>query len=122
MLVSTPGQFFVPHQDSEKADDMVASLVVALPGNLTGGALRVTHRGETSEYRSSKHALSFVAFYADCFHEVRPVRAGNRIVFTYNLLLAGATAVTPQRRHAQRSTPGTDRLVAPRSLAVQRGL
>ena len=33
MLVYAPGQFFVSHQDSEKADDMVAgaTLVVTLP-------------------------------------------------------------------------------------------
>jgi hypothetical protein len=31
MLVYAPGQFFVEHQDSEKNDAMVASLVVGLP-------------------------------------------------------------------------------------------
>ena len=91
MLVYTPGQFFVPHQDSEKTDAMIASLVVTLPGSFTGGSLRVTHRGETSEYRSSKRQLSCVAFYADCRHEVRPVRTGSRIVLTYNLLLMNDT-------------------------------
>lgn len=98
MLVYTPGQFFVPHQDSEKTDGMIASLVVTLPGSFTGGSLRVTHRGEMSEHRSSNCALSFVAFYADCRHEVRPVRTGNRIVLTYNLLLksdASASASEP---------------------------
>src|SRR5664279_1164796 len=94
MLVYTPGQFFVPHQDSEKTDGMIASLVVTLPGSFTGGSLLVRHRGETSEYRSSKRTLSFVAFYADCRHEVRPVRTGNRIVLTYNLLLKNDTAAS----------------------------
>jgi hypothetical protein len=89
MLVYAPGQFFVPHQDSEKADDMVATLVVTLPGTCTGGSLLIHHRGETATYRSTKHALSFVAFYADCRHEIRPVRSGHRVVLTYNLLLRG---------------------------------
>ncbi|MGH9179600.1 MAG: hypothetical protein ACRD0N_13725 [Acidimicrobiales bacterium] len=31
MLVYAPGQFFVPHQDSEKDDAMVGTLVVTLP-------------------------------------------------------------------------------------------
>lgn len=31
MLVYEPGHFFVSHQDSEKTDDMVGSLVVVLP-------------------------------------------------------------------------------------------
>jgi hypothetical protein len=92
MLVYAPGQFFVPHQDSEKADEMVGSLVVTLPGSFTGGALIIEHGGVTATYRSSKKALSFVAFYADCRHEIRPVRSGYRIVLTYDLLVRGDTA------------------------------
>jgi hypothetical protein len=87
MLVYAPGQFFLPHQDSEKHDEMVGSLVVTLPGSFTGGALVVEHRGKRVSYRGSKQALSFVAFYADCRHEVKPVRSGHRIVLTYNLRL-----------------------------------
>ncbi|HEY5853507.1 MAG TPA: 2OG-Fe(II) oxygenase, partial [Aldersonia sp.] len=90
MLVYTRGQFFGPHQDSEKDDQMVASLVVTLPGTFTGGSLVVTHRGERTVYRSLKHKLSFVAFYSDCRHEVRSVRSGHRVVLTYNLMLADA--------------------------------
>lgn len=86
MLVYAPGQFFVPHQDSEKADAMVGSLVVGLPSTFAGGALAVQHRGETANYRGSKKALSLVAFYSDCRHQVRPVTAGYRIVLTYNLV------------------------------------
>lgn len=92
MLVYAPGQFFVPHQDSEKQDTMVGTLVVTLPSSFKGGALVVEHGGETATYRSSKQSLSFVAFYADCRHQVRPVRSGYRIVLTYNLLLRGETA------------------------------
>ncbi len=89
MLVYGPGQFFVSHQDSEKADDMVATLVVTLPGAFKGGSLLIRHGGETVTYRSTKRTLSFVAFYADCRHEIRPVRSGHRVVLTYNLLLRG---------------------------------
>ncbi|MGH9269589.1 MAG: 2OG-Fe(II) oxygenase, partial [Acidimicrobiales bacterium] len=91
MLVYAPGQFFAAHQDSEKADGMVGSLVVTLPGAFTGGALLVDHGGERATYRSSKARLSMVAFYADCRHEIRPVRTGYRIVLTYNLLSIGDT-------------------------------
>lgn len=95
MLVYARGQFFVPHQDSEKADAMVGSLVVTLPTPLTGGALVVEHGGETATYRSSKKSLSLVAFYADCRHQIRPVKSGHRIVLTYDLLLReAATAAT----------------------------
>jgi len=88
MLVYAPGQFFLPHQDSEKADEMVGTLVVTLPSAFRGGTLVVEHQGESASYRGSKKHLSFVAFYADCRHEVRPVEDGYRIVLTYNLILA----------------------------------
>ena len=95
MLVYAPGQFFVPHQDTEKAEAMVGSLVVTLPSAFTGGALVVTHGGQRATYRSAKRSLSFVAFYADCRHELRPVKSGYRIVLTYNLMLHGGTAPAP---------------------------
>src|SRR6266496_2703166 len=66
MLVYAPGQFFAPHQDSEKADAMIGTLVVTLPSASSGGVLTVEHGGRTETYRSSKDALTFVAFYADC--------------------------------------------------------
>ncbi len=47
MLVYGKGQFS-PHQDSEKDDAMVGSLVVGLPSTFRGGELVVHHRGETS--------------------------------------------------------------------------
>ncbi|MDP9120100.1 MAG: 2OG-Fe(II) oxygenase, partial [Acidobacteriota bacterium] len=89
MLVYAPGQFFQRHQDSEKADGMIGTLVVTLPAAWKGGAMVVEHRGEKVTYRASKQPLSFIAFYADCHHEVCPVKEGYRIVLTYNLLLEG---------------------------------
>ncbi len=86
MLVYAPGQFFLPHQDSEKTEDMIGTLVVTLPASFRGGAIRVQHQGEKVVYRGSSRRLSFVAFYADCTHEVRPVKEGYRIVLTYNLI------------------------------------
>jgi hypothetical protein len=89
MLVYEPGQFFVAHQDSEKDDTMVGTLVVTLPSAHTGGELVIEHGGEATAYRGHKVALSLVAFYANCRHEVRPVKSGHRITLTYNLLLRG---------------------------------
>ena len=76
ILVYAPGQFFVAHQDSEKDDAMIGSLVVGLPSTFKGGALEVQHAGQTATYRGSTKALSFVAFYGDCHHQVKPVRSG----------------------------------------------
>jgi hypothetical protein len=91
MLVYGKGQFFLPHQDSEKDDAMVGTLVVSLPSAHTGGELVVEHGGESVTYRTSKEDLSFVAFYADCRHQVKPVKSGYRVTLTLNLLAASET-------------------------------
>ena len=90
LLVYAPGQFFVPHQDSEKSDAMIGTLVATLPSVFTGGDLIVQHHGKERVHRGSRHDIELVAFYADCRHEVRPVKSGYRIVLTYNLMLSGA--------------------------------
>jgi predicted 2-oxoglutarate/Fe(II)-dependent dioxygenase YbiX len=100
MLVYEPGQFFVTHQDSEKDDAMVGALVVTLPSAHTGGELVIEDRGETMEYRGSAVAVSLVAFYSDCRHQVLPVKTGNRITLTYNLLLKGDTGAAAVSRMA----------------------
>ena len=87
LLVYGKGQFFLPHQDSEKDDAMVGTLVVSLPSSHTGGELVVEHDGKTVAYRASTAEVSVAAFYADCRHEVKPVRTGYRVTFTCNLLL-----------------------------------
>jgi hypothetical protein len=86
MLVYGEGQFFLPHQDSEKHDAMVGTLVVSLPSAHTGGELIIDHAGETRTYRASKEQLTLLAFYADCRHQVTPVRSGYRVTLTFNLL------------------------------------
>ena len=87
LLVYGPGQFFAPHQDSEKADGMIGSLVVLLPSDSKGGALAIEHHDEKVSYRGSSNQLVLVAFYADCRHEVRPVTSGYRAALTFNLFL-----------------------------------
>lgn len=77
VLMYERGQFFAPHKDSEKGDAMVGTLVVTLPSTSRGGALVVQHGGRREEYRSSNWLLSFVAFYADCQHEVLPLTSGH---------------------------------------------
>lgn len=91
MLVYSKGQFFLPHQDSEKDDAMVGTLVVSLPSVHTGGELVIDHAGESTAYRASKEELTFVAFYADCPHQVTPVRSGYRVTLTFNLLCGSET-------------------------------
>ena len=92
LLVYETNQHFLAHQDAEKDDSMVGTLVVTLPSGYTGGELMVGHNEEWEAYRGSKTALSLVAFYADCRHEVLRVNSGYRITLTYNLLLHGDTS------------------------------
>ncbi len=103
LLVYGPGQFFAPHQDSERADDMVASLIVQLPSRHQGGALVVEHRGQKKVFRHAvrgANALSLCAFYADCHHEVKPVASGHRIVLTHQLLHREAARERPSNAPA----------------------
>ncbi|MCX3063777.1 2OG-Fe(II) oxygenase [Streptomyces beihaiensis] len=86
LLVYGKGQFFLPHQDSEKNDAMVGSLVVSLPSHHTGGELVVAHGGRSIIHQASRERLTFTAFYADCRHEVKPVKSGYRVTLTMNLL------------------------------------
>ena len=92
LLVYEPGQFFLAHQDSEKDDSMIGTLVVTLPSNYAGGELMVGRGEEWKAYRGSTRALSAVAFYADCRHEVLKVKSGYRVTLTYNLLARGDTS------------------------------
>ncbi|MGQ0840720.1 2OG-Fe(II) oxygenase [Actinokineospora sp.] len=92
MLVYGKDQFFLPHQDSAKDDAMVGTLVVSLPSAHTGGELVIDHAGESTAYRASKEDLTFVAFYADCRHQVTPVRSGYRVTLTFNLLACTAAS------------------------------
>ncbi|MFI8746368.1 2OG-Fe(II) oxygenase [Pseudomonas sp. NPDC077186] len=86
LLVYAPGQFFAVHQDSEKAEGMLGTLVISLPSRFTGGEFVVSHQGQTLRARGSESRLSLIAFYADCHHEVRPVKQGYRVALTYNLI------------------------------------
>ncbi len=92
LLVYEQNQHFLAHQDSEKDDSMVGTLVVTLPSSYAGGELMVGHNEEWKAHRGSKTALSLVAFYADCRHEVLKVTSGYRITLTYNLLVHGDTS------------------------------
>jgi predicted 2-oxoglutarate/Fe(II)-dependent dioxygenase YbiX len=59
---------------------MFGSLIVQLPGDHSGGDLVISHGGSTQSYGKTQlgGGLSYVAFYADCTHEVKPVTRGHR--------------------------------------------
>ena len=92
LLLYEPGSFFLPHRDGEKLDRMVATLVVGLPSKFEGGELLVRHEGKEQKIDfagpESLFKIHYAAFYADCEHEVRPVKSGYRLCLVYNLTLA----------------------------------
>lgn len=91
LLIYEKGGHFLSHRDSEKLDGMVASLIVVLPNPFYGGGLEVRHAGNTRHFdfssASSRGVTSYVAFYADCKHEVKRVDSGVRMCLAYNLVL-----------------------------------
>jgi hypothetical protein len=93
LLLYEPGGFFLPHRDGEKLDRMVATLVIVLPSSYEGGELVVRHDGQerTIDFGDPDDRpfhSHFAAFYADCEHEIRPLRKGYRLCLVYNLSLA----------------------------------
>jgi hypothetical protein len=101
LLIYAPGQFFLPHRDSEKAGGMLGTLVVTLPSRCSGGELAILHQGTKQLFGGSSTQLTLTAFYGDCRHEVRPVRRGYRVALTYNLIVQGEPA---------RAVPASDHL------------
>lgn len=91
LLVYEEGSFFISHRDTEKIPNMFATLVINLPSEHRGGELIVGHGGKSNSYffenNDGLHP-DFVSFYADCYHEVKPVTQGYRICLIYNLAIA----------------------------------
>lgn len=40
--------------------------------------------------------MQYVAFFADCEHELTPLASGMRLVLTYNLVFTGPSAAAPR--------------------------
>jgi hypothetical protein len=90
LLIYERGQFFDYHQDSEKINGMVATLIVVLPSSHSGGTLIIDNQGEKKEFKSSQFPLdklTFIVFYADCHHAITELKSGYRLALTYNLIL-----------------------------------
>jgi hypothetical protein len=90
LLVYEEGDFFVAHKDSEKESGMFGTLVVVLPSKHTGGELHVRFDGkeEIIDFVETinNYEIPFVAFYADCEHEIKKIISGYRVALVYNLL------------------------------------
>ena len=90
LLLYETGDFFLPHQDSEKEKGMFGTLVVGLLSSHTGGEMVIRFDGREQKVdfapATSSYKIPYAAFYADCEHEIKPITSGYRICLVYNLL------------------------------------
>ena len=92
LLLYEKGSFFKTHRDSEKVDGMFGTLVIVLPSAFTGGELVVKHAGDIKAFEQasgSGFGSQYMAFYADCQHELKAVTSGHRLCLVYNLVKVG---------------------------------
>ncbi|CZT25737.1 uncharacterized protein RCC_11406 [Ramularia collo-cygni] len=95
LLIYGEGAMFKPHRDTEKAEGMFGTLVIALSSPHQGGDVAVSFNGKQKVMETSPDSAwstSFLAWYGDVLHEVRPVTKGYRIVLTYNMMHTGPSA------------------------------
>jgi hypothetical protein len=91
---------------SEKAEGILATLVIVLPSKPEGGEVKLIHTGKMKKLGASKflksicytsHGEPYVLFrsepqlttyvrFADITHEIKPVLSGYRLVLRYNLI------------------------------------
>ncbi|KAE9179052.1 hypothetical protein PF005_g23834 [Phytophthora fragariae] len=94
MLIYGEGGHFVKHQDTEKEDGMIATLVVQLPSSHEGGDL-VVYRGGKERYRhdfgkaegTAAFLPHYAVHYADAQHSLEEVTKGYRLALVYSICL-----------------------------------
>ncbi|ETI35837.1 hypothetical protein F443_17902 [Phytophthora nicotianae P1569] len=94
LLVYGEGGHFKKHQDTEKEDGMVATLVVQLPSLHEGGNL-VVYRGGEVKYchafgkkeGTAEYLPHYAVHYADAEHALEKVTKGYRLVLVYSICL-----------------------------------
>lgn len=131
LLVYEKGGFFLPHQDSEKAPGMFATLIIGLPSRHEGGLLRVSFDGKEEVGDFSAHDQGFTfpyaAFFADCEHELTEVTAGYRVCLVYNLCRTKAgkrpqplatSGIVEELAAAIAALPPAEEVAAPRTVLL----
>jgi hypothetical protein len=98
LLIYEEGDFFLPHKDSEKEPGMFGTLIIGLPSTHTGGELIIRFDGKEKivdfSLPASNYKMPYVAFFADCEHEIKPITSGYRACLVYNLLQPSTSKVT----------------------------
>lgn len=80
LLLYEEGGFFKKHRDTEKSAGIFATLVVQLPSIFEGGSFIVSDGGKSQTFEmatdTAPYSCQYVAHYADCEHEIQPVKSG----------------------------------------------
>ncbi|MCA9199398.1 MAG: 2OG-Fe(II) oxygenase [Planctomycetales bacterium] len=115
LLIYPKGGFFLPHRDSEKRKGMVATMVVVMPSKFGGGELVIRHGGRQPSFSfpeaKSQTQPQYVAFFADCQHEVKKVTSGVRVCLAFNLILKPEPK-SQQSKSASAVDPALEKQVA----------
>ncbi|KAJ3785982.1 hypothetical protein GGU10DRAFT_268129 [Lentinula aff. detonsa] len=80
---------FLPHQDTVKAQNMFATIIVVLPSPYTGGQVHISHSSSKQIFSFDSNSLlstAVMAWYTDVQHEVKPITSGYRLALSYNLI------------------------------------
>lgn len=90
LLIYEEGDFFLSHKDSEKELGMFGTLIIGLPSAHTGGAFIIRFDGKEKivdfSTSASNFKIPYLAFFADCEHEIKPITSGYRVCLVYNLI------------------------------------
>ncbi|GMF15193.1 unnamed protein product [Phytophthora lilii] len=108
LVIYGPGSRSYKQQEA-RPDCCVATLIVQLPSEYTGGAMVAYHDGGKKQIRydlsndnmSSAFRPQYVVCSADSNSEVEQITSGYRLVMHYSLLLPPGTPPTRQTRAAQ---------------------
>lgn len=74
---------------TEKSDGMFATIIVVLPSLYSGGQVHVSHGSSRKTFdlaSTSAFTTSFLTWYTDVVHEVKPITSGYRLALSYNLI------------------------------------
>ncbi|KAH8111037.1 hypothetical protein DFH11DRAFT_710036 [Phellopilus nigrolimitatus] len=98
LLLYEAGSHFLPHQDTEKAPGMFATVIIVLPSFYNGGQVHVSHGSQKQVFdfaSSSESTYSLLTWYADVMHEVKPITAGHRLALSFNLIHTAPSLPAP---------------------------
>lgn len=78
---------------------MLATIVLVLPSQFSGGEVHVSHVKQRMEFDASPSSLvstTILAWYTDVVHEVKPITSGFRLALAFNVIRKPNAEFTPK--------------------------